>query len=64
MSRRPVCRLIGAAMLLFAVLFVIFAFHNPQASFPWSNGVTYGIYLAYLVVMVVLLATPFGSRRQ
>ena len=51
-------------MLLFAALFIVFAFQNPQASFPWSKEVTYGIYFVYLVVMVLLLAAPFGSRRQ
>ena len=64
MGRKTVCRLVGAAMLLFAALFIVFAFQNPQASFPWSNEVTYGIYFVYLVVMVLLLASPFGSRRQ
>ena len=64
MGRKTVCRLVGAAMLLFAALFIVFAFQNPQASFPWSMEVTTGIIFVYLEVMVRLFPAPFGSRRQ
>ena len=39
-------------MLLFAVGFVLYAINNPQASFPWSNTISYSIYLGYIGVMI------------
>ena len=43
--------MIGAIMLIFAIGFVIYALNNPQASFPWTNTVTYSIYAVYFIVM-------------
>jgi ABC-type transport system involved in cytochrome c biogenesis permease subunit len=44
---------IGIAMLLFAIGFFLYALNNPQFSFPWSNTLTYSIYLIYIVVIIV-----------
>lgn len=52
-------RTIAGIMLMIAVVFVIFALNNPQASFPWSNSVTYAIYSGYAVVMATLFIAPF-----
>lgn len=52
-------RLLGGVLLLAGVLFVLYALQNPQASFPWSNAVTYGLYGLYAAVILVLLAAPF-----
>lgn len=43
---------LSIAMLLFAVGFVVYALNNPQASFPWSNTVSYVIYIIYLAIMI------------
>ena len=42
---------ISIAMLLLAAGFMVYAFNNPQASFPWSNTITYMIYAVYAVMM-------------
>jgi hypothetical protein len=41
-------------MLVFAAGFVVYALNNPQAGFPWSNGITYTIYLVYIGIMIGL----------
>lgn len=63
LSKRKISRIIAAAMLLFAVGFVCYAFGHPTASFPWSNTVTYCIYAVYLSVTAVLFAVSFGKKK-
>ena len=56
-------RIVGAALLAAAVIFVIFALNHPEMSFPWSNGITYTLYGAYAVITFLLLAAPWRKRR-
>lgn len=56
-------RLLGGVLLLAGVFFVLYALQNPQASFPWSNAVTYSLYGLYAAVILVLLAAPFKRRK-
>ena len=60
---KKVSRLIGLIMLLIAIIFIIFAINNPQASFPWNNYITYPIYVIYLITIVILLIAPFKDRK-
>ena len=62
MSKRR-ARRIGAAMLAGAAAFVLYALNNPQAGFPWQNGVTYLLYGIYLAGAAVLLLAPFGGKK-
>lgn len=55
-------RLAAILMALVAVLFLLFALTNPQASFPWSNTVTYILYAVYLIVMAVLFGLSFQKK--
>lgn len=50
-------RIIGAIMAVAAIIFVIFALNHPEMSFPWSNTVTYGIYIVYGIVTAILLTS-------
>ena len=52
-------RIIGLIMLIVAIAFVFFALKHPEASFPWSNTVTYAIYAVDLIVVAILLVAPF-----
>ena len=52
-------RIIGLIMLIVAIAFVFFALKHPEASFLWSNTVTYAIYAVYLIVVAILLVAPF-----
>jgi len=56
---KKMSRTIGIAMLAITISFIIFAFTNPQASFPWNNVITYSIYIVYFIVMVFFLIAPF-----
>ena len=55
-------RLIALVMLIAAAAFFIYARHHPEASFPWSNAVTYILYGLYLIVMLVMAAAPFKKK--
>ena len=39
-------------------------FGAPTGSFPWSNSVTYGVYLVYILLTGVLLWAPFGKKQR
>ena len=55
-------RTIGFIMLIVAITFVIFALTHPTASFPWSNTITYILYIVYFIIMVVFLISPFRKK--
>ena len=55
-------RIIAVIMLVIAVIFIFVALNNPQASFPWSNTITYILYGLYVVIMVVLFIAPFKKK--
>ena len=55
--------LVLAMVLALAVGFIGFALGHPEASWPWSNGVSYTIYGVYLGVMVLLFIAPFQKKR-
>lgn len=57
-------RKLGLLLLVLAVCFVAYALGHPTGSFPWSNSVTYGIYLVYILVTAVLLWAPFGKKQR
>ena len=62
--KRKTARWIGLAMALGAAAFVGYALGHPEASFPWGNGITYGIYAVYAAAVVVLLTAPFGKKQR
>ncbi|WP_297688623.1 hypothetical protein [uncultured Anaerococcus sp.] len=35
---------------------IFFALNHPEASFPWSNNITYIIYMAYLVLVIYFVS--------
>ena len=53
---------IGLIMLIVAIAFVIFALTHPTASFPWSNTLTYILYIVYFIGVVVFLIFPFRKK--
>lgn len=55
---KKVLKTIGWVMVAVAALFVAFALGHPEASFPWSNGITYTIYGLYIIVTLGLLILP------
>ena len=55
-------RIIALVMLVVAVAFIVFAMGHPEMSFPWSNTITYILYIAYLLAMAVFLVAPFKKK--
>ena len=55
---KKVLKTIGWVMVAALIAFVAFALGHPEASFPWSNGVTYTIYGLYIIVTLGLLILP------
>lgn len=52
MKKRTIFGIIGGIMLIFAIGFLWYAIQSPTASFPWSNTVTYTIYIVYFLIML------------
>lgn len=51
--------LIGVILLIAAILFAGYAGTHPEASFPWSNRVTFMLYGAYLwMIFKFLIGIP------
>ena len=58
---------IGAALAAIAVCFVGHAAIHPEASFPWSNRITFMLYGAYVWLLIKFLVDiPFlsGKRKE
>ena len=47
---------IGLAMLMIGIIFIFYALKHPEASFPWSNNITYVIYMAYLILTIYFIS--------
>lgn len=47
---------IGLAMILIGIIFIFYALNHPEASFPWSNNITYVIYMAYLILTIYFIS--------
>ena len=55
-------RIIAVIMLVIAIVFIFIALNNPQASFPWSNEITYILYGVYVCLMIVLFIAPLREK--
>ena len=56
---------IGAVLAALAVCFVAYAAGHPEASFHWSNRITFMIYGAYVwLLLKFLVDIPFLSRKR
>lgn len=60
---KKISRIIAGIMFVTGVVFIAVALNNPQLSWPWSNTITYTIYLVYFVVMLVLLIAPLKKKK-
>ena len=60
---KKLSRIIAAVMFILAIAFLAFALAHPNASFTWSNAVTYAIYAVYILAMTVLFIAPFKREK-
>ena len=57
--------MIGAFLAAIAVCFVSYAAGHPEASFPWSNRITFMIYGVYIwLLLKFLVDIPFLSNKR
>ena len=62
---RKTSLLIGAGLLTIAVCFLFYAAIHPEASFPWSNRITFMSYGAYIwLLLKFLVDIPFLSNKR
>ena len=63
--KRKTSLAIGAVLVVIAVCFVVYAAGHPEASFPWSNRITFMLYGAYVwLLMKFLVDIPFLSAKR
>ncbi|PKK40572.1 hypothetical protein ABB02_00105 [Clostridiaceae bacterium JG1575] len=55
---------LGCAMVAIALVFLAYALQHPEQSFPWSNSITYGLYIVYLLVTVFVFFLWIKSKRS
>ncbi len=63
MSFKKKSRIIALMMLFVAIIFFVYAINHPEASFPWSNTITYFIYAVYILIMMLLFVAPFRKTK-
>ena len=57
--------IVGGILAAIAVCFVGYAAGHPEASFPWSNQITFMIYGAYVwLLLKFLVDIPFLSKKR
>lgn len=47
--------MIGIVMGMVSICSVLLALNNSQASFPWNNTITYGIYIIYVIATILFI---------
>ena len=63
--KRKTSLAIGAVLAAIAVCFVVYATGHPEASFPWSNRITFMLYGAYVWLLIKFLVDiPFLSGKR
>jgi len=60
---RLVFRIIGAAMFVGGVAFLLYALRHPESGFPIPLKLTYILYAVYVIVMLVFLLAPFKRKK-
>lgn len=64
MNKSKVFFIIGIAMVIFMVLFLIYAFQHPEKSFRLSIRMTHTIYCSYLILMIVIFVLSYITRNK
>ena len=59
---KKISRIIATVMLVIAVGFVGYALSHPEASFSWSNAITLGVFIVFLIAMIIMFVAPFKKQ--
>ena len=49
-------------LIIVAIIFVAFSLNNPQFSFPFSNTITYLIYITYISITILTGILYFKNK--
>ena len=52
--KKNIYGVVSLILVIGAIIFIVFALNNPQFSFPFSNTITYLIYITYIVLTIVM----------
>lgn len=47
---------IAILMLVIGIIFIFYALNHPESSFPWSNNITYIIYMVYFILIIYFVS--------
>lgn len=47
---------IAILILVIGIIFIFYALNHPESSFPWSNNITYIIYMVYLILIIYFVS--------
>ena len=61
--RKNIFGTINLLLIIGAIIFIIFALNNPQFSFPFSNTITYLIYITYISITIVMGILYFKTKK-
>ena len=53
--KKNIYGVVSLILVIGAIIFIVFALNNPQFSFPFSNTITYLIYITYIVLTIVMI---------
>ena len=62
MHRHRLYTLLAAGLILAALGFLAYALNHPEASFPWSNQVSFSLYGLYGIVTLTVCAAAWRTR--
>ena len=62
MTTKTKSRIAAAILTVLAVVYVVFALNNPQASLPFGTKVTGVLYGLYVGLVVILFIAPFQNK--
>ncbi len=62
MSKFKIYLTLGCLLSIIAIAFILYAVNNPQSSFPWSNSVSYTIYVVYGIATGLVWGKVFKHK--
>lgn len=56
--------IIGIIMIIVAIIFVVYAFNNPQKSFNININMLYIAYALYLIIAIIMIILGIKNSRK
>ncbi len=62
MSKFKKYLIIGCLLFIAAIIYILFALNHPEMSLPWSNFISYTIYIVYGGITGIIWGLAFKHR--